>query len=105
MTKTFRTIAFLAVVVLASQLLGADLPSIPAKGMVPDEATAVKLADILLPQAFPPEEVNRFVPYHAQLKKDVWTIFGTLKPNSRGGTPMMSISKRDARVLEVWYSQ
>jgi len=74
-------------------------------GVVPDEGTAVKVAEAIFLPIFGEEEVTKFLPYHAQLKDGIWTVYGTLKPNSRGGTPQLRIQKKDGKVLEVWHSQ
>jgi len=79
--------------------------SLPSQGVVPDEATAVKIAEAVFPPIFGDEEVLKYKPYHAALKDGVWTVFGSLKPNARGGTPMMKIQKSDGKVIEVWHSQ
>jgi hypothetical protein len=78
---------------------------LPADGVVPDEATAVRIAEAIFPPIFGEEEIGKFRPYHAQLTNGVWTVYGTLKRGSRGGTPMVRMRKLDARVLEIWYSQ
>lgn len=80
-------------------------PSLPTQGVVPDEATAVKIAAAVFAPVFGQEEVSKFSPYHATLKEGVWTVYGTLKPNGRGGTPMMTIQKSDGKVTELWHSQ
>jgi NTF2 fold immunity protein len=78
---------------------------LPQQGVLPDEATAVKVAEVMFQPVFGAEETAKFAPYRAQLKNDVWTVYGTLKNGSRGGTPMIAIRKKDAKVLEVWHSQ
>lgn len=77
---------------------------LPVQGIVPDEVTAVKIAEAVFPPIFGAEEVTKYVPYHAQLKEGVWTVYGTLNRGSRGGTPQMTIQKKDGRVIEVWHS-
>ena len=83
----------------------ADRPKLPSRGIVPDEVTAVRIAEAVFEPVFGTEEVTKFRPYHAQLKDGVWTLYGTLRPGSRGGTPQMIIQKKDGRVIEVWHSQ
>ena len=80
-------------------------PKLPPQGIVPDEETAVKIAEIVFVPIFGTEEVIGFLPYHAQLKDGIWTVYGTLKRGSRGGTPQLTIQKQDGKVLEVWHSQ
>jgi NTF2 fold immunity protein len=92
-------------VILLMCVLGASKPKLPMQGVVPDEPTAVKVAEAILPPIFGAEEVAKWLPYHAQLDKNgVWTVYGTLPQGSRGGTPMLKIRKQDGQVLEVWHS-
>ena len=79
--------------------------SLPSQGVVPDAVTAVKIGEAVFPPIFGEEEVARYRPYRASLKDGVWTVYGTLKPNVRGGTPMMTIRKVDGKVIEIWHSQ
>ncbi len=74
-------------------------------GDVPDEETAVAVAEESLLQLYGQEHVRKFQPYHAKLDDGVWTTYGTLKPGSRGGTPQLRMSKEDGRILEIWHSQ
>jgi len=39
-----------------------------------------------------------------QLKNGVWTVYDTLKRGSCGGTPQLTIQKKDGKVIEVWHS-
>jgi len=86
-------------------VLGATQPRLPPQGVVPDEQTAVKIAEAVFEPIFGIEYSAKWRPYHAQLdKNDVWTVYGTLPRGSLGGTPMLKIKKQDGRVLEVWHS-
>jgi hypothetical protein len=105
MIALVRICAVFLLLFAVSSATAADKSSLPSQGVVPDEATAVKIAEAVFPPIFGTEEVAKYFPYHAQIKEGVWTVYGTLKPGSRGGTPMLRIEKQDARVLEVWHSQ
>jgi hypothetical protein len=77
----------------------------PLQGIVPDEPTAVKIAEAMFPPVFGADEVAKWEPYHARLDKDgVWTVYGTLPSGWKGGTPMLRMRKYDGQVLEVWHS-
>ncbi|SRR6266436_4190684 len=104
MTNLLRTFALSLVFASLSQG-STTKSSLPSQGVIPDEVTAVKVAEAVFPPIFGPDEVTKFSPYHAQLKDGVWTVYGTLKPGSRGGTPQMTIQKKDGKVIEVWHSQ
>ena len=79
--------------------------SLPSRGVVPNEITAVKIGEAVFLPIYGEEEVAKYRPYEATLKDGVWTVFGTLKPNRRGGTPTITIQKSDGKVLDAWFSQ
>ncbi len=83
----------------------AESSALPSRGVVPDEITAVKVAEAIFLPIYGEEEVSRYRPYEATLKDGIWTVYGTLKPSARGGTPTMTLQKNDGRVLDVWFSQ
>jgi len=85
---------------------GATRPKLPPQGVVPNEQTAIRIAEAIFEPVFGIEYSAKWQPYHAQLdKSDVWTVYGTLPRGMMGGTPMLRIRKQDGRVLEVWHSQ
>jgi len=59
---------------------------LPAQGIITDEVTAVKVTKAVFTPIFGAEEVAKYSPYHARLTEGLWTVYGTLKPGSRGGT-------------------
>jgi hypothetical protein len=83
----------------------AENTSLPSRGVVPNEITAVKIAEAVFLPIYGEEEVSKYRPYEATLKGGVWTVFGTLKPGARGGTPTVTIQKSDGKVIDVWFSQ
>jgi hypothetical protein len=74
-------------------------------GAIPDGDTAVAVAEAIFEPVFGKGYSAKFLPYHARFNGGVWTVYGTLKQGSRGGTPMLKIQKSDGKVLEVWHSQ
>jgi hypothetical protein len=74
-------------------------------GVIPDGVVAVAVAEAIFEPVFGKKYSAKFVPYHARFSDGVWTVYGTLKEGSRGGTPMLKIQKSDGKVLEVWHSQ
>ena len=106
MINALRVGAFYLLFSLAStHMASAQKLQLPLNGVIPDEDTAVKVAHIMFLPIFGTENVDKFLPYHAQFKNGIWTVYGTLKPGARGGTPMTRIRKKDGKVLEVWHSQ
>lgn len=74
-------------------------------GVIPDGDTAIAIAEAIFQPVFGKEYSANFVPYHARFNDGVWTVYGTPKEGSRGGTPMLKVQKSDGKVLEVWLSQ
>ena len=94
-----------SLVLISASHGGTGKSPLPEKGIIPDEVTAVKVAEAVFQPIFGADETTQYLPYHAQLKDGIWTVYGTLKPGSRGGTPQMNIQKKDGKVVEVWHSQ
>jgi hypothetical protein len=104
MKVAFRVL--LIVFVLASGLsANGERGRLPENGVVPDEQTAVSVAEAVFRPVYGKDYVDKFLPYHAVLQDDLWTVYGTLRPaGAHGGTPQLRISKQDGRVLEIWHS-
>jgi hypothetical protein len=64
----------------------APLLSNPA-GAIPDDLEAVKRAEAVFSPIFGPEEVTKFLPYPAQLRDGIWTVYGTVKPSQNPQLP------------------
>jgi NTF2 fold immunity protein len=80
--------------------------------LIPDAETALKLGRIILDRYYGEGAVAKYEPYHATLYGEEWYVLGT-SPHARadddhngivrlgGGHPGLSISKKDAKVLEI----
>lgn len=76
----------------------------PADGIVPDELTATKIAEIVLKRAYGDETMNRELPLHAKLRSDnVWIVGGTWPYSSddRGGVATVEITKKDGQIIRM----
>jgi hypothetical protein len=79
------------------------------KGLVPDEQTAIKIAEAVLFPIYGERAITQQRPYVVKLVDGKWSIDGSLpKPTDAndgivGGTFHIVISQRDARVLEIWH--
>jgi len=77
----------------------------PKEGYVPDEITAVKIAEAVLVPIYGEDVINKERPFKAVLGKGVWIVTGTLPcPEGNrcvGGVAEAEISKQDATVLLV----
>ncbi len=82
----------------------------PKEGFVPDQKTAVKIAEAVLMPVYGEQQVLSERPFHAALKDDVWTVDGTLHCKDEegketedcfGGAAQVKISKIDGRILSM----
>ena len=77
----------------------------PPNGFVPDSVTAVRIAVAVWTPIYGERLIMSERPFIAKLKDSVWTVTGTLPPNTPGGTAIARIAKRDGRVLFVIHEQ
>lgn len=71
------------------------------EGFVPDEATAIKIAEAIWLPIYGKQVLER-KPYKAELDstKTKWIVVGTLH-KKKGGEPCIVISKSDCKILLV----
>ena len=73
---------------------------IPPSGYVPDEKTAVSIAEAVWLPIYG-DRIYGSKPFKARLHDGVWFVEGTLPKNWIGGVPEAEISKQDGRILRV----
>lgn len=73
----------------------------PEQGLVPDSATAIKIALAVWEPIYGAERLARQRPYRASLQDGVWYVAGTLPVNRLGGTAEAEISQTNGAVLRV----
>jgi hypothetical protein len=82
----------------------------PRDGVVPDPATAVKIAEAVLVPVYGKEKIESERPFTARLENGVWSVKGTLHCSDGrggattscvGGTAEVKLSKEDGRILKV----
>jgi len=77
---------------------------VPKEGFVPDDKTAVRIAEAVLDPIYGEEKINSEKPLSARLneQKDVWIVSGHLpKEFNKGGAAVVEIAKTDGRILRV----
>lgn len=74
---------------------------VPARGFVPDSATAVAVAEAILVPIYGRGNIEHERPFHATLRNGVWTVSGSLPKQMLGGVAEVELSQRDARILHV----
>jgi hypothetical protein len=79
---------------------------IPQNGFVPDERTAVAIAEAVLSPIYGADSIQKERPFHATLAGGVWTVMGTMpNGNDVGGVAILKLNKMDARVLYVLHGK
>ena len=73
--------------------------SIPKNGFVPDENTAIKIAEAIWYPIYG-DDIFDERPFKAELKDSIWVVRGTLN-HDVGGVAYIEIQKRDCRILKV----
>ena len=78
-------------------------------GIVPDEATAIKVAEAISLPVFG-KNINDYKPFHASLINDtIWHVYGLPKKKlfsiQVGGAPEFDIQKKDGKVMKVILSR
>lgn len=78
----------------------------PAGGYVPDAKTAIQIAVAVWSPIYGERKIQDEKPFHATLKRGVWTVTGSLplsKPGviMHGGVALARLSKADGRILQV----
>ena len=99
-----RQLAVLAVGLLIGYQLPQDTAKqsyIPRKGFVPDSATAVRIAVAVWCPIYGANQIASEQPFVATLHDGVWTVTGSLPPESVGGVAWAEIAKADARIIRA----
>ncbi|WP_375417235.1 YbbC/YhhH family protein [uncultured Hymenobacter sp.] len=77
----------------------------PKGGIVPDAATAIRIAEAVWLPIYGKRVLDE-KPFQARLiNKEVWVVEGTLAKGLEGGVAYIEISRRDGRVLEVTHGK
>jgi hypothetical protein len=83
-------------------------------GYVPDSATAVRIAESALIPIYGKKQIESERPFTAQLKDDVWTVWGSLHcPDGKGGitdiclggVARVEISRKEGRILSMGHTK
>ena len=81
----------------------------PQSGFVPDQQTAVLIAEAVLTPIYGRKHIESERPFTARLEGNRWIVKGTL-PKAKsanqivmGGTAMAEIDKADGRVIAVYH--
>lgn len=102
----FLTFAFSLIISAFAQ--GAEIMQgsfVPKQGFVPDERTAITIAEAVLVPIYGKDQVDEQKPFVVGLADDVWKIHGTRSVEQLGGVFSIEISKQTATILRVTHGR
>jgi NTF2 fold immunity protein len=73
----------------------------PKNGFVPDEKTAIRIAEAVLTAIYGEKQIKSEEPFSAKLRNGVWTVEGTIAAGVEGGTAIIKISKANGTIISV----
>lgn len=79
----------------------ADQSYVPKNGFVPDEETAISVAEAILVPIYGEKQVSSERPFSAELGSDIWTVTGHLPEGWTGGVAKVRISKVTCQIISV----
>lgn len=75
---------------------------VPKDGYVPNEETAVRIAEAIWLPIYGEKDVESCKPFVAKLKNsNIWVVEGTAPPRQKGGVFYIEIRKSDCKILKV----
>jgi hypothetical protein len=105
---TVRVVKAIAVlpVSVAAAVAGDELPSIGRTfGNVPDAAAAIRIAITVWEPIYGKKEIASERPFHAELRKGIWYVYGSLPAGFLGGVAEAKIRQSDGKVLHIFHGQ
>ena len=73
----------------------------PKDGFVPNEATAIKIAEAIIVPIWGTDCLKNEQPFTALLVNGTWIVTGTLPSETLGGTAYVEISKETGSILNI----
>lgn len=71
------------------------------KVLIKDHSTAIKIVEPILISIYGQENIESQKPYENYLIENYWVIMGTLKKDMVGGTFLIIIDARNAKILKI----
>lgn len=76
----------------------------PVEGYLPDSATAIAVAEIILKKIYGIDQIEKQRPFVASLSGEVWKISGSTNSAQLGGVASIDLQK-NGRVVRVSHSR
>lgn len=109
-----RTLLVCLVLIVTNRMLPQDISAKvkgqeqhsyrPERGFVPDQTTAVAIAEAVWLPIYGKQTLDKERPFKAVLKDDVWIVTGTVhwvNKQDKGGVAIAEISRVDGRIIRV----
>ncbi len=77
----------------------------PKNGFIPDEITAIRVAEAILSAIYGEEQIMSQRPFSAKLKAGIWIVTGNLPEGRLGGVAEIKISKKTGEVIAVTHGK
>ena len=74
---------------------------VPQNGLVPDEQTAIQIAEAAWTPIYGKESIEAEKPFKARLVNNVWIVTGEKSKDFYGGEAVAEISKQDGRIIRI----
>ena len=96
-----RSLCYILFVVSMNAISGEKYSYIPPSGLVPDEETAIKIAEAIFIPIYGKDKIKQEYPLTTTLSDGIYTVTGTLPKGLKGGVALAEIAKDDARIIRV----
>jgi NTF2 fold immunity protein len=80
-------------------------PLHPKNGFVPDEVTAIRIAEAVAIAQWGEKQISTERPFKARLRGAIWTVKGTLPKLVPGGTAVVQLNKMTGTVVFAVHQQ
>ncbi|HEY0282203.1 MAG TPA: YbbC/YhhH family protein [Rhizomicrobium sp.] len=99
-------VIILLVFALGPRALGQSEHNVrPRAGIVPDQVTAIRIAEAVLIPIYGQEQIKAERPFTAKLNTNTWIVMGYIPPGVDGGVAEVWIDKRDGKILRVTHGK
>ena len=102
-----KPLALIACLFIAGHLIAQTRSHsyVPREGFVPDEKTAIRVAEAVLTSIYGDKNILDQRPFSAKLERGVWVVSGHLPEGYEGGVAEIRIAKKTCEVLHVTHGK
>ena len=99
--KKYSFYWIISILLISNTVFAGESNFPPSLGYVPDETTAIKIAEVILIPIYGKQKIQKEKPFSARLENDVWIVTGHLPKGWLGGIAKVELSKKDAQIISV----